>query len=352
MKKFNLLLILLGTSFYCLAFPAGINQKEDTIIIKVGDKSKVIIQVDNQQDLEELKKYDLNSMIFDLNLTVDSMDQRSETITIEDESGEKYLKESEQDNIEQNEEDEDRDYGVRFNSDYDQERDRGDNDRERDYFRSSRPRYRTHHSLNFDLGMNNYLENGNFPDENNQPYTVKPFGSWYVAINSTWHSRFSRNFSLDWGGNISWYNFKLQNENVRFVRDSVGVGFVEDLSVNAIKSKLTVVYLNVSMVPMLHLGSNSYYSRRRFRNHEGLRVGLGGYGGYRIDSYTKFVFKESGDKEKDKDHDNFFLNNWRYGLRFQFGFRGVDLFANYDLNNLFSEGRGPDLNAISFGIVI
>lgn len=348
MKQFNLLLILLVTSFYSMAFPTGINQKEDTIIIKVGDKSKVIIQVDNQQDLEELKKYDLNSMISDLDLSVDSSDQQTETITIEDESGKKYLKESEKEDMEFEEEDEDRDNGVRFNRDNDRE----DSDRERDYFRSSRPRYRTRHSINFDLGMNNYLEHGDFPDENNQPYTVKPFGSWYVAINSTWHSKISRNFSLDWGGNISWYNFKMQNENVRFVRDSVGVAFVEDLSVNAIKSKLTVVYLNASMVPMLNLGSSSYYSRRRFRDHGGLRVGLGGYVGYRIDSYTKFVFKESGDKEKDKDHDNFFLNNWRYGLRFQFGFRGVDLFANYDLNNLFSDGRGPDLNAISFGIVI
>ena len=58
-----------------------------------------------------------------------------------------------------------------------------------------------------------------------------------------------------------------------------------------------------------------------------------------------------GDKEKEKDHDNFYLNNLRYGIRFQIGVRSTDLFVNYDMNELFATDRGPKLNAISFGII-
>ena len=48
---------------------------------------------------------------------------------------------------------------------------------------------RTWQSFNFDLGTNNYLEDGKFPDSNNQPYSVRPWGSWYVAAGShTTHS--------------------------------------------------------------------------------------------------------------------------------------------------------------------
>jgi hypothetical protein len=32
--------------------------------------------------------------------------------------------------------------------------------------------------------------------------------------------------------------------------------------------------------------------------------------------------------------------------------RSLDVFFNYDLNDLFNEGRGPELNAFSFGIIL
>ena len=64
------------------------------------------------------------------------------------------------------------------------------------------------------------------------------------------------------------------------------------------------------------------------------------------------VTKEDGDKEKDKDKDGFYLNNFRYGVRGQIGFRGIDIFFNYDLNELFADNRGPELNAFSFGVVL
>jgi hypothetical protein len=59
-----------------------------------------------------------------------------------------------------------------------------------------------------------------------------------------------------------------------------------------------------------------------------------------------------GDREADKDSSNIFLNNVRYGIRFQVGYRGVDMFLNYDVSPLFSENRGPELNAFSFGFTL
>jgi hypothetical protein len=64
------------------------------------------------------------------------------------------------------------------------------------------------------------------------------------------------------------------------------------------------------------------------------------------------VYKDSGEKRSDKDHDNFYLNNFRYGVRLQLGFRDTDLFFGYDLNSLFSEGKGPELHALSFGVTL
>ena len=74
--------------------------------------------------------------------------------------------------------------------------------------------------------------------------------------------------------------------------------------------------------------------------------------GYRIDSYTKQMYYENGDKMKTHNHDNYYLNNLRYGLRLQLGFRDTDIFFNYDMNELFTDGKGPKLNAFSFGITL
>ncbi|MFN8887027.1 MAG: hypothetical protein ACK5WF_06180, partial [Cyclobacteriaceae bacterium] len=69
-------------------------------------------------------------------------------------------------------------------------------------------------------------------------------------------------------------------------------------------------------------------------------------------SYTKQVYEVDGDDKVERHHDPYFLNNIRYGIRAQFGFRGTDFFFNYDMNDLFVAGKGPQLNAFSFGITL
>ena len=132
----------------------------------------------------------------------------------------------------------------------------------------------------------------------------------------------------------------------------MGVTFVEDNTANLAfkKSKLTVSYINLSLVPMLDF-SNSSTRSRMWDSSSSFRIGLGPYLGYRIGSYSKIKYKEAGDTEKEKNHDSFYLENIRYGMRLQIGFRSTDLFFNYDMNDLFSPGKGPSLNAFSFGVV-
>jgi hypothetical protein len=164
----------------------------------------------------------------------------------------------------------------------------------------------------------------------------------------------ARKFFLEWGGGVSWYNFKFQNERIVMGMDSTSVIFTPDPSeVDFIKSKLTVCYLNVFAIPVIDFGGNSRKPMFFDGNHsESFRIGVGPYAGYRIDSYSKSVFKEGGDKRKERQHENFYLENFRYGLRLQVGYRDTDLFFAYDLNELFTAGRGPKLNAFSFGITL
>jgi hypothetical protein len=228
-----------------------------------------------------------------------------------------------------------------------------DNDDDWNSVRITRTRYgNSRHSFNFDLGTNNYLADQEFPDAD-LPYAVRPWGSWYLAMNSIQRSRVSNKFFIEWGLGISWYNFKFENSNTRLSKDDNGVMFTPDATpdVSFKKSKLTVSYINASIVPMLDFGG---YRRkaRIWESRSGFRIGAGAYAGYRIGSHSKIVYKDDGDRDKDKDRDNFYLNNFRYGVRVQLGLRSTDLFFNYDLNDLFADKpSNPSLNAFSFGVI-
>ena len=63
------------------------------------------------------------------------------------------------------------------------------------------------------------------------------------------------------------------------------------------------------------------------------------------------MWTESDKKKTYRNHDNFYLNNIRYGIRARLGFRSFDFFADYDLSELFASGKGPALNPVSFGVI-
>ncbi len=309
-------------------------QVGDSVVIRVGKESKVTFLIKDKKDLETLKHYNFQALMDDM---VKKLEQRDTTPITK--SSTEYLKDTTQVVS-----------PVQSSENWDRDNDE-DNDRSSRHRRSG---HRTHHSFNIDLGMNNYLQNGSFPDGNNSLYTVKPWGSWYVGLNSALRSRISHNFFLEWGAGVTWYNFKFANEKTVISKDDNGVIFSEDTrDLDFRKSKLTAAYVNVSIIPVFDFGDNGRKSAFFDNNHSSsFRIGVGPYAGYRLDSYTKQMYYVNGDKTKSHDHDNFYLNNIRYGMRLQLGFRGTDIFFNYDLNELFITDKGPKLNAFSFGITL
>lgn len=349
-----LLLIVITTAFA---------QKVDSVIINVGEKSKVIFAIGDKADLQTLKQYNLQAVVDDLVTKLEKQDSSKL-----DKPADSYVKTEEPTTQDQSVVD--RDYYRDRDRDRDWDRDRGNNNnnndddwnrswenRRSDFGDIKRRRYygrRTYHSFNFDLGSNNYLTpNRQFPNQNNEKYSVRPWGSWYIAVNSIERTRLARRFFIEWGVGVSWYNFKFENDKMRVSKDDNSVIFSEDQrDLNFVKSKLTATYLNASFVPLLDFGGRSRKAMifTGVGNSGSFRIGIGPYAGYRIDSYTKLVYKNDGDKRRERNHDSYYLNNVRYGLRLQVGFGSTDLFVNYDLNEMFTTDKGPKLHAFSFGL--
>lgn len=349
MKKF--LTTTLAIVAMTLAGQAMTSHKSDTVIIKIGN-SRIIIQTDSKEELKALSAYDINKMLADLKVSLEGQ-EGDKTITIE-KDGEGYAlvgnNEARQGN---------------FSSDTTR---RGNvtikitENKDRNYQWKTAKNGRvsgTENNFLFELGTNNWLEDGKFPSESNAAYTVRPWGSWYVAMGQVNKTSISGPLFLEWGGNISWYNWKFQDDNIRVAKGDNTVSFYEQTELpNPIKSKLTASYLNVSIVPMLDFGygrdeiekADGTKKKVTVSKRSGFRIGAGMYAGYRMGSKHKFVYKD-GRRNDDKEFSDFYLTNFRYGIRGQVGFRGTDFFVNYDLNDVFAENRGPKMNAVSFGVI-
>ncbi len=306
----------------------------DTVVIRVGEASKVIFAIHDKKDLETLKHYDFQALMNDMIAKLENNDSSRL-----DKSSSQYLKDTLSSETELS--------TVSSSETTSETENWGEIKREKNHLRRG-----THHSFNIDLGTNNYLTDGKFPDESNELYSVRPWGSWYVGLNQVMRTRVTRKFFIEWGAGVSWYNFKFQNDRTLITKNPDFISFSEDIrDFNFTKSKLTVAYINANLIPMIDFGGNRRKASLFDGHHsDSFRIGMGPYIGYRIDSYSKLVYDDQGEKNKEHDRSNFFLNNLRYGARLQFGFNDFDFFFNYDMNELFVENKGPKLNAFSFGV--
>lgn len=324
MKK-NLIVII---ALLALCLPASAQSAQpDSVVVKVGKASKVVVTVGDKSDLETFRKYNFQQLMDDI---INKLDARDSSQT---KSARDYERQPDPTT-----ESPERETEVEKEEPW-------------ETVRPYKPRRGTSQNFVFDLGINNLLDADGFPSSAD-PYAVHPWGSWYVGFNSIQRTRVANKFFLEWGGGVSWYNFKFENERTILSTDENGIIFGEDLSnVDYRKSKLTVTHLNLSLVPVLDFG-NGRHKPTFFNDTDSrsFRIGVGGYLGYRLDSYTKQTYFENGDRRRNHEHDSYYLNPLRYGVRLQLGFGDSEIFVNYDLNELFEENKGPKVNALTFGV--
>ena len=304
------------------------NSEKDTVILKFGNNSQIVIYVDNKEDLETLTNYDINKILTDLNLEVNNLSDSVQVLEIKDETGEKYLKDTTVV------------YKVEPTATWEEDDDQD----------SKKYRYypRSRFDFVFDVGLNNYLENDKFP-AGNQPHALMPLGSWYWNLGPSYKVHLFGPVFVDMALTAAMNVYRFDDARTRLSADENGVEFfLDSTNVSYKKSKLTTWHLQGKVVPMFAFGSNHRRGWRLWNNiDKGFRIGAGVYGGYRIWSRTKYKY----DDNKDKKTSNHLLNNVRYGLRGQVGFRGIDLFVEYDLSEMFQENQGaPQLNRIQFGV--
>lgn len=347
MKKYLLLICFMALVQVAFAtdrheFPVKTEMAvmKDSVVIEFGKAGKVVIIVESKEDFDKLKLMNINQIISELDLEENKETGELTIVEIRKKDGTvkevvKVYEDTNQTEVNV--------AGMRLYVD-----ESGENTRvkfETGTKKNQDPPFRTFFKI--DLGVNNFLDaDGKFPTSD-QPYSVKGWGSWNVGLNWMAAQRISKGFYWDFGIGFQFYNFKFENRDYQAVRGEEMIDFIQRTDVDGFKSKLSSSYLTAMTMFELDFGKMNDNGRR------GLRIAAGPYVGYRLGGQSKYVFRdlEGSGRRKDKEDTGLYLENLRYGIRGELGVGRIKFFTTYDLNNLFQDGKGPELNPITFGIV-
>jgi len=321
---------------------AAATQPADSLVIRFANKTRLVIYAPDKAGIQALSNYDLNKIIREMSMQLDSI-PGGETAIKRD--GDQYLKDTvlvvtkTRDGMRILLGDSDKAKKDTTNQDSASESSRKDRD-----YRNAKRRDSNRLAFGFSIGLDNYITQSNlsaYPESN---YDLRPAGSRYFALSAGYRPTLIRgsraSLKLYYGVEVAWQNFMFDGNNFA-EKTATGVAF-PDAGRELQKSKLTVTTISIPFIPRV-----TFYNRQ---NRQPWHIGVGVYGSYRLDSYRKI---KEADGSKTREHSNFDLNDFRYGAIADVGIAGsggMSVFVKYDLSPLFKTNLGPDLRAISFGI--
>ena len=202
-------------------------------------------------------------------------------------------------------------------------------------------------NLIIDLGVNALVNQKQYfaPGGQLEPIDLRTEGSRYVNIGLVYFARLGGKHSpvsLAMGPEFAFNNFMLSGNN-KWVNNNGRTDVVREIDGRQFqKSKLASSSINLPLMLHLQLSDSHYKST--------FTLGAGGFVGYRIKSWTKLKYTSNGTTYKDKEDGSYNMENFLYGLQGTIGYRHLELFAKYNMNNLFKAGVGPDTQILSFGV--
>ncbi len=206
---------------------------------------------------------------------------------------------------------------------------------------------RTESYFDIGLGFNQQLANGQNQIQDG-PGELDLWRSTSFHLGSGWKSRIGNPYSkfyVKYGIDFSWHNFRL-NGNEVLINNGNSAAFNLD-TVSGIlgfeKNKYHIAYFNVPVMFQLDFSDAG-------ERDDAFTLGVGGYAGVRLLAKTETEYNTNQyRKVENKTYDDFYTEQFRYGLMAQIGFDSFKITASYDLNDFFRAGRGPAYNMVNLG---
>lgn len=206
------------------------------------------------------------------------------------------------------------------------------------------------HWAGLEMGLNNYMNS-------DLSMSLDPAAS-FMDLNTSRSWNFNLNFmeygiglgtdkvGLVTGLGLEWMNFHFDGtgsirKDLNGVIEPYTPQYVTD-GASVEKTKLQTTYLTAPLLLEFQIPAGK---KRVF-------ISGGVIGGVKLGSNAKVVYREDGNKQKEKKKDDFNLSSLRYGLTVRAGYRNLKLFANYYPVSLFEKDKGPELYPFAVGLTL
>lgn len=203
-----------------------------------------------------------------------------------------------------------------------------------------------------ELGANGFMDKNHemsLSDDNNRYMSLNTSKSTNINLNFCQIDQgiIGNSFGMVTGLGFEFNNYFFENNNT-IIKNKMGeiVPFYYDsIGIKLDKSKLSVMYFNIPL-----LFEFQFPTSRSF--HKRLWVSGGVIGSIKIDSHTKVVYKENGERNRDKNRDDFNISLLKYGFTGRVGYNDFYAYANYFPAQFFEKDKGPELYTYSVGVGI
>ena len=203
------------------------------------------------------------------------------------------------------------------------------------------------HWTGIGFGINGYLNSETqFDMPVNYEFMQLDYGkSWFVDLNfieyglpiikNYWHLVTGMGFQIN--------NYVIE-KNVLLKPNTDYLEAFRDTTAIYKKNKLTNVYFQI---PLLF-----QFDTKKIKKNNTFHLLFGVVGGVRVNSHTKQKFEIDESKNTQKTWDDFNLAPFRWNAMVKLGYGPVNLFATYQLNQMFKPDHGPKLYPFTVGIAL
>ncbi|MBI3520323.1 MAG: DUF2807 domain-containing protein [Bacteroidetes bacterium] len=202
-----------------------------------------------------------------------------------------------------------------------------------------------HHWGGFGMGVNGWLSNGNFGLPASQSYMDLNYGKSLNFQLNPWEKDihiYKNHVNLVIGVGFEWSQYQFNNKTKLNSDSSYTYGTID--STNTLtykKNRLKTTFVNV---PVLFEFNTNKDPKKAFH------IAIGAIGGYKLGSRTRQVVEFQGNTIRYIKKDDYNINPFRVNAHASIGYHNFTLYADYALNPLFENGKGPELYPFTIGV--
>ncbi len=205
---------------------------------------------------------------------------------------------------------------------------------------------RTTSQFVFAAGINNLVTNGSVANSD-----FRYWGSHFYEWGFTANYRLLKNdnlLHLKYGFSVMYNNLR-PTDNRAFVINGLQTN-LETSTVNLSDSRFRNVYVTFPVHLEFDFSKTKEVDGKKiFRSHKSVRLGIGGYAGFRVKSKQILEYSLDGHDVTQRARGGFNTNDFIYGISSYVGYKETSIYLKYDLNPLF-KNNDIKQNNISLGV--